>query len=129
MAINSVSLVGNITFEPELKAMVSGMQVLTFNIAVNERKKNNQTGEWEDAPVFVSCAMFGSRAESVSRFISKGSKVAIDGKLHYSQWDRNGEKRNKLDVIVNNIEFMSRNENSGAQSAPMQDLYSEDIPF
>ena len=135
MAINSVSFVGNITFDPELKATQSGMQILSFNVAINEKKKNNSTGEWEDAPVFVGCTMFGKRAESISRYISKGSRVAVDGRLHYSQWEKDGEKRNKLDVIVDNIEFMSRkgentNQSSSAgATTQIADVYDEDVPF
>ena len=108
MAVNSVTLVGNITSEPELRATQSGSYILTFGLAVNERRKNNQTGDWEDAPVFVSCVMFGSRAEKVSQFIGKGSKVAIDGKLRWSQWEKDGQKRSKLDVVIDEVEFMSQ---------------------
>ena len=56
--------------------------------------------------------MFGARAESVSRFLSKGSKVAIEGKLRWSQWERDGQKRSKIEVIVDEIEFLSRNDGS-----------------
>lgn len=108
MAVNKVMLVGNITSEPELRSTKSGSCVLTFGLAVNERRKNNQTGEWEDAPVFVSCAMFGNRADKVSQYIGKGAKVAIDGKLRYSSWEKDGQKRSKLDVVIDEIEFMSQ---------------------
>ena len=111
MSINRVNISGNLTRDPELRQTASGTQVLSFGIAVNDRRKNNQTGEWEDYPNFVDCTMCGSRAEAVSRFLSKGSKVAIEGKLHYSSWERDGQKRSKLEVIVDELEFMSRNGN------------------
>lgn len=115
MSINRVVLSGNLTRDPELRATSSGMSVLGFGIAVNERVKNNQTGEWEDRPNFVDCTMFGKRAESVSRFLSKGSKVTLEGKLRYSSWEKDGQKRSKLEVLVDEIEFMSQRQEGSSQ--------------
>lgn len=126
MSINRVNISGNLTRDPELRATTGGTQVLSFGMAVNDRRKNQQTGEWEDYPNFVDCTMFGSRAEKVSRYLSKGCKVAVEGKLRYSQWERDGQKRSKLEVIVEEIEFMSRQQ--AAEPAP-SDAYDEDIPF
>ncbi len=101
------------------------MPVLGFGVAVNDRRRNQQTGEWEDYPNFIDCTMFGARAESVSRFLSKGSKVAIEGKLRWSQWEREGQKRSKIEVIVDEIEFMTSRNDSGMRSAaPMQSAAS-----
>lgn len=118
-----------------MRHTASGMQVLSFGVAVNDRAKNPQTGEWEDRPNFIDCTMFGTRAEAVSRYISKGSKVAIEGKLRWSQWERDGQKRSKIEVIVDEIEFMSRREDAAQTHAPqpvpapVHDVYDEDIPF
>lgn len=159
MSINRVNISGNLTRDPELRATASGTQVLSFGVAVNDRRRNPQTGEWEDYPNFVDCTMFGTRAEAVSRYLSKGSKVAIEGKLRYSSWERDGQRRSKLEVIVDEIEFMSRGQQGEAggcaptpsygqqggyapapapQQAPAPmaapvppavDVYDEDIPF
>lgn len=132
MSINRVVISGNLTRDPELRATASGMPVLGFGVAVNDRRKNNKTGEWEDYPNFIDCTMFGACAESVSKFLSKGSKVAIEGKLRWSQWKRDGEKRSKLEVIVDEIEFMSTRQNTQQPiAAPSVDtsMYDEDIPF
>ena len=157
MSINRVNISGNLTRDPELRATASGTQVLSFGVAVNDRRRNPQTGEWEDYPNFVDCTMFGTRAEAVSRYLSKGSKVAIEGKLRYSSWERDGQRRSKLEVIVDEIEFLSRGQQGGGQGgygqpaygqggydaapmpapapqAPVQappavDVYDEDIPF
>lgn len=158
MSINRVNISGNLTRDPELRATASGTQVLSFGVAVNDRRRNPQTGDWEDYPNFVDCTMFGTRAEAVSRYLSKGSKVAIEGKLRYSSWERDGQRRSKLEVIVDEIEFMSRGQqadqgyapapaygNQGGYApapAPQQapapmaspvppavDVYDEDIPF
>ena len=114
MSINRVNISGNLTRDPELRATASGTQVLSFGVAVNDRRRNPQTGEWEDYPNFVDCTMFGTRAEAVSRYLSKGSKVAIEGKLRYSSWERDGQRRSKLEVIVDEVEFMSRGQQGEA---------------
>lgn len=117
MSINRVIISGNLTRDPELRNTQSGMAVLSFGVAVNDRRKNPTTGEWEDYPNFVDCTMFGARANSLAQYLSKGTKVSIEGKLRWSQWERDGQKRSKLEVIVDEIEFMSsRNSNGGAPS-------------
>ena len=122
MSINRVIISGNLTRDPELRQTQSGMPVLGLGVAVNDRRKNQTTGEWEDYPNFIDCTMFGARAEALSRYLSKGTKVAIEGKLRWSQWERDGQKRSKIEVIVDELEFMtSRNDGSGQrQYAPAQ---------
>lgn len=152
MSINRVSISGNLTRDPELRVTQGGTAVLGFGVAVNDRRQNKQTGEWEDVPNFVDCAVFGKRADSLSGRLAKGMKVAIDGKLRYSSWERDGQRRSKLEVIVDEIEFMSRAGDSkpkyGPQVAQTQqtpaygygapnsspqvatvDTYDDDIPF
>ena len=124
MSINRVNISGNLTRDPELRATASGTPVLSFGVAVNDRRRNQQTGEWEDYPNFIDCTMFGARAESVSRFLSKGSKVAIEGKLRWSQWEREGQKRSKIEVTVDEIEFFKTQQQT-TQSAPQ---YAQPAP-
>ena len=115
MSINRVVISGNLTRDPELRATAGGTSVLGFGVAVNDRRKNQQTGEWEDYPNFIDCTMFGARAESLSRYLTKGTKVAIEGKLRWSQWEREGQKRSKIEVIVDELEFMSsRSDNASS---------------
>ncbi len=120
MGINRVNISGNLTRDPDLRQTSSGMAVLGFGVAVNDRRKNPQTGEWEDYPNFVDCTMFGSRAQSISGFLHKGDKVAIEGKLRWSSWEKDGQKRSKLEVIVDDVELMSRRE---VVEAPQQPAY------
>lgn len=139
MSINKVIITGNLTRDPELRSTASGMNVLKIGVAVNDRRKNQSTGEWEEVPNFVDVTVFGNRAEPLSRFLSKGAKVAIEGKLRWSQWENpQGEKRSKLEVVADEIEFMSsRDGGSGGgnftprvdSSAPGPDLEGEEIPF
>ena len=133
MSINKVLITGNLTRDPELRETQSGFQVLNFGVAVNDRRKNNQTGQWEDYANFVDCTMFGNRAASVARFLAKGSKVTIEGKLRWSQWEtQDGSKRSKLEVVVDEIEFMTSRD--GGQQPQYQqpqtaDMYDAEIPF
>ena len=131
MSINKVMLSGNLTRDPELRSTSGGDPVMKFGLAVNERRKNQQTGEWEDRPNFFDCTMFGARAEAVSRFLSKGSKVAVEGRLQWHQWEdrETGQNRSKVDIVVNEIEFMSRRGED--QQPPQQQggLYDSDVPF
>ena len=136
MSINRVIISGRLTRDPEIRSTAGGMAIMGFGVAVNDRRKNQQTGEWEDYPNFISCTIFGARAESVSRYLSKGSKVAIEGKLRWSQWEKDGQKRSKIDVIVDEIEFMSsRNDQSyySGGNQPTNEYtsatYDEDLPF
>ena len=115
MSINRVIISGNLTRDPELRRTQSGMAIMSFGVAVNDRRRNQQTGEWEDYANFVDCTMFGNRAESVSNYLMKGTKVAIEGKLRYSSWERDGNKRSKLEVVVDELEFMTRQ--NGAHGA------------
>lgn len=110
-----MNITGNLTRDPELRATQSGTQVLHLGVAVNDRRRNPQTGNWEDYPNFIDCVMFGTRAEAIQRYLSKGTKVAIEGRLRYSSWERDGQKRSKIEVVIDEIEFMSSRQvgNSG----------------
>lgn len=108
-----MNITGNLTRDPELRATQSGTQVLHLGVAVNDRRRNPQTGNWEDYPNFIDCVMFGTRAEAIQRYLSKGTKVAIEGRLRYSSWERDGQKRSKIEVVVDEIEFMSSRQGGG----------------
>lgn len=154
MSINRVNISGNLTRDPELRQTQGGMSILRFGVAVNDRRKNQQTNEWEDYPNFIDCTLFGKRAESLDGYLSKGAKVAIEGKLRWSQWETDGQKRSKIEVIVDEIEFMSgrgQGQDGGygnqggyapapsrsqaprpqapVQAPPAVEVYDEDIPF
>ena len=98
MSINKAVISGNIGTEPQLRQTAGGSSVLGFTMAVNDRKRNPQSGEWEDYANWVPVTMFGNRAASLSQYLHKGMKVAVEGKLHYSSWEKDGQKRSKLEV-------------------------------
>lgn len=130
MTINKAIITGNLTRDAELRSTGGGLSVANFAVAVNERVKNNSTGEWEDRANYIDCTMFGRRAEALAQYMTKGTKVTIEGKLRWSQWEKNGEKRSKVEVVVDEVELMARGEKRAneAPTAP-QGVYDEDIPF
>lgn len=156
MAINKVLLTGNLTRNAELHATrTEHKPVLTFTLAVDDRRKNQQTGEWEDVPNFVGCVLFGARAEALSRRLTKGLKVAVEGRLRYNSYVKDDERRSYLDVVVDEVEFISPRaadapvpqepaDGTAAHMAPITDpmaptpaqppapeaeVYDDDIPF
>ena len=128
MSINRVAISGNLTRDPELRAAQSGTAILSFSVAVNDRRRNAQTGEWEDVPNYVDCIVFGRRAEGLAKFLAKGTKVAIEGRLRWSQWqDKDtGKNRSKLEVVVDEIEAMSK---SNPNHQVEVEAYGEDVGF
>ena len=135
MSINQVSITGNLTRDPEIRSTAGGTAVLSFGIAVNNRRKN-ASGQWEDAPNFFECVTFGNRALALGDILAKGMKVAIAGKLHYSSWEKDGQKHSKVDIIAQEIELMQNRKPQ--QEQPQQDYQSgyqqqpsmyDDLPF
>lgn len=134
MAINRVTIMGNLTRDAELRKKGDATSVLTFGLAINEKKKDSETGEYVDAPVFVDCALFGARAEALAPYLTKGKKVSVDGRLRYHSWMKNDEKRHALSVLVTDIEFAdSKGAGKDTVSAQGQstepETYDADIPF
>lgn len=131
MTINKAIITGNLTRDAELRSTGGGLAVANFAVAVNERVKNNATGEWEDRANYIDCTMFGRRAEALAQYMTKGTKVTIEGKLRWSQWEKNGEKRSKVEVVVDEVELMARGDKRAAEpaTAPQGGVYDEDIPF
>ena len=137
--INTVSLTGRLTRDPELRVTAGGTQLLSFTLAFNTSVRNRQTGEWDERGNFIDCTMFGKRAEALLNFLATGQKVAIAGKLRYATWDKDGQRHSKLDLIVDEIDFMGQRLGA-AQPAqapdvpqvpmpPVVDTFDEDIPF
>lgn len=104
MAINSVSIAGRLTRDAELK-QIGYTTICEFCLAVNERRKNRNTDEWEDVPNFFDVTLFGKYAEAVAPRLLKGTKVFVDGRLHYASWQaQDGSKRSKVTINADAIE-------------------------
>lgn len=129
MTINKAIITGNITRDVELRSTGGGLSVANFSVAVNERVKNTSSGEWEDRANFIDCTMFGKRAEALAQYLTKGTKVTVEGRLRWSQWeDKNGGgKRSKIEIVVDELELMTRGEKRAEE--PQADLYDAAIPF
>lgn len=122
--INKAFFTGRLTKDAELRSTNSGTSILLFSVAVNDRVKNG-LGEWGDYTNYLDCKMFGNRADALSMKLTKGTKVAVEGKLRWSQWEAEGRKRSKVEVMVDNVEFMQK----AAQEKPQETYMDIDIPF
>lgn len=131
--INSVSITGNLTAEPELRATRSGTAVLNFRIASNYSRKKD--GEWVSVPNFVGCVVLGARAEPLSRLLGKGDRVAIQGQLRYREWEHEGQKRSIIEILAEQVVLMTRHDGQQQYQQPAQqqdrtpDMYDYDVPF
>lgn len=131
--MNEVVLIGNLTKDPELRETNKG-SVCGFTLAVSDRKKDNATGEWVDNTDFLSIIVWGKQGENCSRFLSKGSKCAVHGKIKTSNYtNKEGQKVYKTDIVANNVEFLSQKDSQ--EQKPQENIpagfeaIQEEIPF
>jgi single-strand DNA-binding protein len=113
MNINRVVLTGNLTRDPDLRSTGGGLAVCKLGIACNTRKKNGQTGEWEEKANFFRVTVFGRQAESCGQYLKKGRPVAIDGRLEWSQYEVEGQKRESVDIIADSVQFLGGRDDAG----------------
>jgi single-strand DNA-binding protein len=113
--INRVVLTGNLTSEPELRALPSGTSVCKLRVACNTRRKDGPTGEWVDKPNYFDVTVWGAQGENCARYLSKGRPVAIDGRLEWREWEsEGGGKRQAVDIIADTVQFLGgRDDSSG----------------
>src|SRR5208283_4176449 len=104
-SFNRVILLGNLTRDPELRYIQSGMAVTEIGLAVNDRRKT-ATGEWVDEATFVDVTLWARQAEVASEYLRKGSPVLIEGRLKLDTWEKDGQKRSKLKVICENMRLV-----------------------
>lgn len=126
--MNSVSLIGRLTRDAELKYTPGGLAISRFSIAVNRRKKNGDA--WEDEASFFDITLFGKSAESVNQYLVKGKQVAIKGELHQDRWEQEGQARSKVGINAESVQLLGGGENarSGAQSSPARESRQERAP-
>lgn len=119
--INRVILTGNLTFDPELRSLPSGMSVCKLRVAVNTRKKNSASGDWEDKPNYFDVTVWGAQGENCARYLAKGRPVAIDGRLEWSEWadKESGKNRSKVEVVADTVQFLNaRSDGDGGGRQP-----------
>lgn len=113
MNINVVALSGNLTRDPELRSLPSGMAVCEFGLAVNERFKSGTTGEYEERPNFFDITVWGKQGENCAKYLTKGRPVALNGKLRFESWEKDGQKRSKVKVVADNVQFLNSGSDNG----------------
>jgi single-strand DNA-binding protein len=123
--INSVTLVGNLTRDAELKYTSGGAAIVKFALAVNRRKKVGET--WQDEAHFFDIAMMGKSAESVHKFLTKGKQVGVQGELRQERWEQEGQARTRVSVFAFTVQLLGGP--AGEQSGKKPDESDDDIPW
>jgi single-strand DNA-binding protein len=124
--LNRVMLIGRLTRDPEVRTFPSGGKVAKFGFAVNNRRKNQTTGQWEDEPVFLDVEAFnrgefGRQADLVEQYLTKGRQIFIEGHLKFDQWTgQDGQKRSRLVVVVDNMQFLEPRQDGQGGGMPRQ---------
>lgn len=151
MNINKAMVFGNLTRDPELKTLPSGMSVASFGIATN-RVYNDRDGKRQEQTEFHNIVVFGKQAETTAQYLKKGSSAFVEGRLQTRSWEQDGNKRYMTEIVADRVQFGPRNSggnegsstpatstNSGASNNqngapklpdyPEEEINPEDIPF
>lgn len=124
--MNRVELIGNLTKDVELRYTTSQKPIAKFTLAVNDRRFNQQTQEWEDNPSFIPIVVFGKQAENCERYLSKGKKAGVSGRIQTGSYQhRDGYTVYTTDVIADNVDFLSPSGQQGYNNWPPQDNYQQ----
>ncbi len=151
MYINKVMLFGNLTRDPELRALPSGMNVVNFSVATNRTYKDRD-GKKQEQTEFHNVVVFGRQADTVNQYLRKGSSVYVEGRLQTRSWEKDGEKKYRTEVVADRVQFGPKG-SGGARSTssgqggddqtppddttsggagidyPKDDINPDDIPF
>ena len=117
--LNRVFLIGNLTRDPELRTTPKGTAIATFSLAVN-RTYRDESGASRDETTFVDIEAWGKQAELVSKYLTKGSPCMIEGRLRLDTWEdkTSGQKRSRLKVVLDNVQFLNRAPGNSESTAP-----------
>ncbi|MEZ5126348.1 MAG: single-stranded DNA-binding protein [Thermoleophilia bacterium] len=116
-SVNVVVLVGNLTRDPEMRTTPGGTTVCHLRVAVNDRVKNQNTGEWGDRPNYFDVDVFGALGDQCGQWLSKGRQVAVEGKLRWREWEaQDGQKRSAVSIVANNVQFIGPRDGGGTSS-------------
>ena len=154
MYLNKAMIYGNLTRDPEMKALPSGMNVTTFSIATN-RVYNDRDGKRQESTDFHNIVVFGRQAETVHQYLKKGSGAFVEGRLQTRSWEKDGQKQYRTEIVADRVQFGPKgggapagegssqsNSNTGNSSSgsnkqeqpaapdyPEEEINPEDIPF
>lgn len=121
-SLNQVTLMGNLTRDPELRQTPTGQNVTSFSLALN-RSYKDASGAWQEATDYIDCVSWGPLAERVAQYLSKGRRCLVQGRLQSRSWEQDGQKRSKVEVLASDVTFLdSRGEGGenegGGNTAP-----------
>ena len=123
MNVNRVVVSGNLTRDPDLRQFPSGGSVTKLRLAVNDRRKNSATGDWEDFPNYFDVSVFGKQGENCNNWLSKGRPVIVDGKLRWREWEQDGQKRQAVEIVADNVQVLGgRDDDGGRRTATTSDM-------
>lgn len=111
---------GNLTRDPDLRQIPSGQSVCAFSLALN-RSYKGQDGDWKEVTDFVDVVAWGPLGERVAQYVTKGRPVLVSGRLQSRQWEQDGQKRSKLEVVANDVTFLGGRGENSSDAAPSQD--------
>ena len=117
MYINKVLLFGNLTRDPELRALLSGMNVCSFSIATN-RVYIGKDGKKQEQADFHNIVVFGRQADTVHQYLKKGSSAFVEGRLQTRSWDKDGQKQYRTEIVAERVQFGPRGSGGGGTGAP-----------
>ncbi|HEX4774664.1 MAG TPA: single-stranded DNA-binding protein [Candidatus Saccharimonadales bacterium] len=120
-SLNQVTLMGNLTRDPELRQTPTGQSVTSFSLALNRAYKDS-SGEWQEVTDYIDCVCWGPLAERVAQYLSKGRRCLVQGRLQSRSWEQDGNKRSKVEVLASDVTFLDSrgggdNASSGADGA------------
>ena len=114
---NKVTIMGNLVRDPELRTTPNGQSVCGFSLAVN-RTWRNSDGEQQEAVDYIDCNAWGKAGEIIAQYMQKGRAILVSGRLQQRSWEQDGQKRSKVEVVVEDFNFIGGNESGGGSSAP-----------
>jgi len=124
-SLNQVTLMGNLTRDPELRQTPTGQNVTSFSLALN-RSYKDASGEWQEATDYIDIVCWGPLAERVAQYLSKGRRCLVQGRLQSRSWEQDGQKRNKVEVLANDVTFLdSRGSDNDSNTGSANDSASD----
>ncbi len=127
-SVNQVTLMGNLTRDPELRQTPNGQSVCSFSLALNRSYKGSN-GEWQEATDYVDVVAWANLGERVAQYLTKGRRCLVIGRLQSSSWEQDGKKRSKVEVIASDVTFLdSRGADSGSNESGSNDSQSSEKP-
>lgn len=126
--INRVVVLGNLTRDPELRALPSGANVCSLRIASNSSRRNPDTEEWEPRAHYFDVSVFGGQADVCAQYLVKGRPVAVDGRLDWREWESGeGGHREAVQIVADSVQFLSGAQRADGEEEPVG--AGADLPF